>query len=334
MWVLYYCLATVTLLAGGGGAEPGSAAGGKDMREKTSRQADAQGPVKTDKMPPLSEAEKRIILDKGTEPPFTGEYWNSFEKGVYACRQCGALLYLSDSKFASACGWPSFDEEIRGAVRRQPDADGQRTEILCAACGGHLGHVFVGEKLTEKNTRHCVNSASLVFTPESKWRLQRAIFVGGCFWGVDHLFRQVKGVLRARSGYTGGTTEKPTYEDVCTGTTGHAEAVEILFDPRQATYEQLARLFFEIHDPTTVNRQGPDEGAQYRSAVFYANDEQKQVAEKLIGLLKDKGYKVVTQVVPATTFWPAEEYHQDYLNKHPGRSSCHVRVPRFDTPAK
>jgi len=151
---------------------------------------------------------------------------------------------------------------------------------------------------------------------------------------VEHYLGQAPGVLSVRSGYTGGHTEKPTYEQVCTGKTGHAEAVEVVFDPKRITYEQLAKLFFEIHDPTQVNRQGPDVGTQYRSAVFYLGEEQKRTAEALIGQLRAKGYKVATEVVPAGTFWPAEEYHQDYLRKHPEQQSCHVRVPRFDTPAE
>ena len=283
-------------------------------------------------MPPLTEEEKRIIVDKGTERPFTGKYWNTFAQGVYLCRQCGAPLYLSDSKFESQCGWPSFDDEIPGAVRRQPDADGRRTEILCAACGGHLGHVFAGERFTEKNVRHCVNSASLVFVPEGERAVGRALFAGGCFWGVEHEFGQAPGVLAVTSGYTGGRTENPTYEQVCTGGTGHAEAVEVRFDPKRITYEQLARLFFEIHDPTEVNRQGPDVGSQYRSAVFYADEEQRRTAEALVAQLRANGYAVATEIEPATTFWPAEAYHQDYLRKHPERPVCHARVPRFDQP--
>jgi peptide methionine sulfoxide reductase msrA/msrB len=280
-------------------------------------------------MPPLSADEKRIIQDKGTERPFTGKYWNHTARGVYVCRRCGTPLYLSESKFESHCGWPSFDDEIPGAVKRRIDADGRRTEILCAHCGGHLGHVFEGEGLTVKNTRHCVNSASLMFVPADKWRLERAIFAGGCFWGVEHFFRQVPGVLAVRSGYTGGKVERPTYQQVCTGRTGHAEAVDILFDPAKVTYEQLARKFFEIHDPTELNRQGPDTGAQYRSAVFYTTEAQKKTAEQLIRLLRDRGYHVVTEVIPAAVFWPAEEYHQDYLTRHPNRPSCHVPVKRF-----
>jgi peptide methionine sulfoxide reductase msrA/msrB len=313
-------------------APSGNAPGGTVMIEKNPTEsqpsvnpAAPQNPA----IPPLTEAEKHVIIEKGTERPFTGKYWNTFERGVYVCRQCGTPLYLSDTKFESQCGWPSFDEEIRGAVRRQTDADGRRTEILCAKCGGHLGHVFTGEKLTEKDTRHCVNSISLAFIPEAGWPLQRAIFAGGCFWGVEHYFHQEAGVLAVTSGYTGGHVKNPTYQQVCTGTTGHAEAVEVVFDPARVTYEKLAKLFFEIHNPTEVNRQGPDVGSQYRSGVFYLNDEQKKAAEALIARLRAKGCKAATEVTQASTFWRAEDYHQDYIRKHPERP-CHARVPRFD----
>jgi len=175
-----------------------------------------------------------------------------------------------------------------------------------------------------------VNSASLVFIPES--RVGRAIFAGGCFWGIEHYFREVPGVIAVTSGYTGGHTEHPTYEEVCTGRTGHAEAVEVLYDKDRVTYEALARRFFEIHDPTQKNRQGPDVGTQYRSAVFTLDEDQRRTAEDLIAKLQAKGYAVATEVTAAGTFWPAEAYHQDYLRKHPERQACQVRVRRFDEP--
>ncbi|MDT8391238.1 MAG: bifunctional methionine sulfoxide reductase B/A protein [Lentisphaeria bacterium] len=282
----------------------------------------------------LTPTEKRVIIDKGTERPFTGKYNDHHEKGVYTCRQCGAELYESDDKFSSGCGWPSFDDEIDGAVRRVPDKDGRRTEIICARCDGHLGHVFIGEGFTEKNTRHCVNSISLDFTPaEKRGRKpdpQRAIFAGGCFWGVEYYFDKMPGVLKAESGYIGGKTNNPTYQEVCHKKTGHAEAVQVTFDPEKVSYETLAKVFFEIHDPTQMNRQGPDVGDQYRSAVFYLDDTQKDIAEKLIGQLKEKGFKVVTDVVKAGEFWPAEDYHQDYYDRKNDEPYCHRPVKRFD----
>ncbi|MFH0966007.1 MAG: bifunctional methionine sulfoxide reductase B/A protein [Planctomycetota bacterium] len=296
----------------------------------------AASPVRTaTPTPPLTAEEKRVIEDKGTEAPFAGRYWNHFAAGAYVCRRCGAKLYESSSKFQSECGWPSFDDEVPGAVKRLRDADGARTEILCTACGAHLGHVFEGEGFTVKNVRHCVNSASLVFIPaEEKPAPAEAIFAGGCFWGVEHALQHADGVLSVTSGYTGGTVADPTYKEVSSGRTGHAEAVRIVFDPKKVSYRELAKLFFEIHDPTQVDGQGPDLGAQYRSAIFYHSDEEKQIAEDLIAQLRANGYNVVTELAPAGPFYTAEEYHQDYLTKHPGGQNCHARVPRFDRPAK
>ncbi len=279
-------------------------------------------------MPPLTPEEERVILRQGTEPPFSGRYWRHAEDGSYVCRQCGQALFTSDQKFDSECGWPSFDEAIPGTVRERPDPDGRRTEIVCARCGGHLGHVFRGERLTDKNTRFCVNSLSLAFEPPVE-TTETAVFAGGCFWGVEAFFKTVPGVLSAESGYTGGHTERPTYEDVCTDRTGHAEAVRVVFDPGRVSYEALARLFFEIHDPTQLNRQGPDQGTQYRSAVFYQDERQKEIAADLTRHLKDLGWPVVTTLEPLTRFYRAEEYHQDYLSRHPG-CPIHIRVPRFE----
>ncbi len=310
-----------------------------------------QGQAIETTMPALTEAEAHIIRDKGTERPYTGKYWKFSGEGVYLCRQCGRPLYTSKSKFRSDCGWPSFDDEIDGAVIRKADADGRRTEIICARCDGHLGHVFLGEGHTDKDTRHCVNSMSLVFRTAEEMNqaaakaeaaattampaggaTDEAIFAGGCFWGVEHLLAKAPGVISAASGYTGGSTKNPTYEQICTGCTGHAEAVRVVFDPTKTSYEALAKLFFEIHDPTTVNRQGLDVGTQYRSAIFYKDDQQKRTAEKLIGQLREKGYKVATELEPASEFYTAEEYHQDYLVKHPGRPDCHMHTPRFEIP--
>ena len=159
--------------------------------------------------------------------------------------------------------------------------------------------------------------------------LKTAVFAGGCFWGVEHLMQQIPGVVDVQSGYTGGSVQAPSYEHVKTGTTGHFEAVCVTYDSSKTDYETLAKLFFEIHDPTQTNGQGPDIGSQYRSAVFYADESQKQIAEKLIAILKQKGYAVVTQVLPLQTFWPAEEYHQNYYVRKGTEPYCHMRVKRF-----
>ncbi|MGZ5245062.1 MAG: bifunctional methionine sulfoxide reductase B/A protein [Bacteroidia bacterium] len=281
----------------------------------------------------LTPEEERVILYKGTERPFTGEYTDNKAKGTYVCRQCNAPLYTSDSKFDSHCGWPSFDDEIPGAVKRIPDADGSRTEIVCANCGGHLGHVFEGEGFTDKNARHCVNSISMKFIPAEEAnkdvKTERAIFASGCFWGTQYMMDKKEGVISSTVGYIGGHTENPTYKQVCTGTTGHAEALEVIFDPKKVSYEELTKLFFETHDQSQVNRQGPDIGEQYRSGIFYVNDEQKKIAEKVIKELKDKGYEVATEVTKATTFYKAEDYHQNYYVKGGGTPYCHAYEKKF-----
>jgi peptide methionine sulfoxide reductase msrA/msrB len=281
------------------------------------------------KLNPLTPDEVRVILHKGTEAPFTGKYVNQKEKGIYTCKQCDAPLYRSNDKFDSHCGWPSFDDELPGAVKHQPDGDGLRTEILCANCGGHLGHIFTGENLTAKNVRHCVNSISLNFVALEKIKSQKAYFAGGCFWGTEYYFKRAKGVLATAVGYMGGHTKHPTYKQVCDENTGHAETNEVTFDPSQTSYEEIARLFFEIHDPTQVDRQGPDIGDQYRSVVFYVNEEQKKIAEKLIKLLTEKGLKVATRIAKADIFWPGEDYHQDYYSKTGKQPYCHFYTKRF-----
>ena len=275
----------------------------------------------------LNSQEAYVMLQKGTERPFTGEYWNHKKKGVYRCKQCDTPLFRSDSKFDSRTGWPSFDEALPGAVKEIPDKDGYRTEIVCAKCGGHLGHVFKGEGFTKKGVRHCVNSVCLAFEP--KPNLGRAIFAGGCFWGVEYWLEKEPGVIKVTSGYTGGEKKNPTYREVSSHLTKHIEAVEVTFDKDKTSFDKLARLFFEIHDPTQVNRQGPDRGYQYSSAVFYVNENQKKVTERLIAQLKKRGYKVVTMVRPATTFWPAETYHQDYYSRKGSVPYCHAYQSRF-----
>jgi peptide methionine sulfoxide reductase msrA/msrB len=292
----------------------------------------------------LTPDEERVILQKGTEMPFSGKYYQYDANGTYTCKRCGASLYRSTDKFDAGCGWPSFDDAIPGAVKRTTDADGMRTEITCANCGAHLGHVFEGERFTPKDVRYCVNSISLNFIPvgdseksnsskalqgSEKVSLEKAYFAGGCFWGTEYYLEKADGVSSVTVGYMGGHTDNPTYKQVCSGTTGHAEAAEVVFDPAKTNYEKLTRLFFEIHDPTQMNRQGPDIGEQYRSAIFYVNDTQKQIATKLIDILKSKGYDVVTELSKAGTFWPAEDYHQGYYDHTGKQPYCHFYQKRF-----
>ena len=296
--------------------------------------ANADQPVSSEKgenmYKNLTKEEERIIVQKGTEPPFSGEYYNFSKDGVYTCKRCGKALFNSTAKFESDCGWPSFDDQIAGAVKWQPDADGLRTEIICANCGAHLGHIFLNEKLTAKNKRYCVNSLSMDFIPLAVLQKSKAIFAGGCFWGVEYYFKNAPGVVSTAVGFTGGHTDNPTYKQVCTGKTGHAEAIEVTYNPNKTDYETLAKLFFEIHDFTQLDRQGPDVGTQYRSAIYYSNDSEKQIAEKLVADLRQKGYDVKTEIKPAGKFWPAEDYHQDYYGKNGHSPYCHTRKKIFD----
>jgi peptide methionine sulfoxide reductase msrA/msrB len=279
----------------------------------------------------LTKTESYVINNKGTESPFTGKFTDYTQKGTYVCKKCGAALYYSSDKFKSDCGWPSFDNEIKGAVTKIPDADGIRTEIKCASCGAHLGHVFTGERLTSKNVRHCVNSVSLDFVPAQieAGRYGSAIFAGGCFWGVEYYLQKAPGVISVTSGYTGGQVKNPTYKEVCTGKTGHAEAVKIVYDPAKTSYERLLKLFLEIHDPTQLGRQGPDIGDQYRSEIFYMNDDQKKIAEENLNILKSKGLIITTALTKASEFYPAEAYHQDYYFNNGKVPYCHTYTKRF-----
>lgn len=279
----------------------------------------------------LSARESYIILEKGTERPGSGIFNSHWKGGTYMCRQCGSALFHSSSKFDAGCGWPSFDDEIEGSIKRVPDSDGIRTEILCASCDGHLGHVFAGEGFTANNLRHCVNSLALDFVPVNLegGRYATAIFAGGCFWGVEHFLEKEPGVMAVVSGYTGGNVDNPTYDQVCTGTTGHAEAVRVIYDPSKNSYTQLVRLFLEIHDPTQIDGQGPDIGTQYRSEIFYLNDQQREIADNQLNILRKKGYEIATRLSPAGEFFDAEEYHQDYYTRKGSLPYCHGYTKRF-----
>lgn len=278
----------------------------------------------------LTTEEERVIVHKGTEAPYTGEYTNNKQAGTYVCRRCNAPLYKSTDKFDSHCGWPSFDDEIKGAVKRIPDADGRRTEILCANCGAHLGHVFLNEGFTAKETRHCVNSISLKFIPEENKMIKKAYFASGCFWGTEYYFMKAAGVSHTAVGFMGGNVDHPTYEQVSRKNTGHLETTEVEYNTTKTSYEDLVKLFFETHDFTQTNGQGPDIGPQYLSCIFYADDIQKNIAEKYIKILESKGYKVATMLKPVSTFWKAEDYHQQYYEHKGSTPYCHIYKKIFD----
>lgn len=283
--------------------------------------------TKTHTLPP---AIQHILLEKGTEPAFSGEYCDETGHGTYLCRGCGLALYRADAKFHASCGWPSFDEAIAQAIEQRPDSDGQRIEILCARCHGHLGHVFSGEQYTNKNLRHCVNSGAVDFVhSETIVDSEEAVFAGGCFWGVQHLLNALAGVVKTEVGYTGGHAINPTYRDVCRGDTGHLEATRVIYDPVLSSYDTLTRYFLEIHDPTQADGQGPDIGSSYQSALFYYNDTQKKIAETLLQQLRNKNYTIATKIRPACVFWKAENDHQAYYEKTHKAPYCHTRVKRF-----
>ncbi|MGV8087337.1 MAG: bifunctional methionine sulfoxide reductase B/A protein [Candidatus Woesearchaeota archaeon] len=273
----------------------------------------------------------------GTEPAFNNAYWNNHQPGIYVDTNTGEPLFTSLDKFDSGTGWPSFTKPItNSSVEEKIDntLGITRTEVRTNA--SHLGHVF--DDGPNGKLRYCINSAALKFISYSDMEKEgyaelkilfpykKATFAGGCFWGVEKILEDIPGIIDVVSGYTGGITENPTYKQVSTGKTEHAESVQVTFDPNIITYEELLDYFWRLHDPTQEDRQGPDVGTQYRSVIFYHDEEQRIIAEdskKAFDAKKIFNRPAVTQIVPAEQFYPAEEYHQDYYDNHPGLV-CHA----------
>jgi len=299
----------------------------------------------------LSAEQFAVTQQCGTEPPFRNAYWDNHKPGIYVDVVSGEPLFSSLDKFDSGSGWPSFTQPLKGTeITEKTDASlgSIRTEVRSKQADSHLGHVFDDGPRDKGGMRYCINSASLKFIPVEEMdqagygkylgpfvaaglakapQTETAILAGGCFWGVEEIIRQIPGVTKTTVGYSGGKTADPTYKEVCTGGTGHAEAIEVVFDPARLSYEGLLDYFFRMHDPTTLNRQHNDVGTQYRSAIFYTSEAQKLTAERVKAKLEaEKKFNrpITTEISPASKFYSAEEYHQKYLVKNPGGYNCHV----------
>lgn len=293
----------------------------------------------------LSPEQYAVTQQCATEHPFDNEYWDNHREGIYVDIVSGEPLFSSTDKFDSGTGWPSFTKPLQQqfVTTKEDRSHGMvRTEVRSSAADSHLGHLFL-DGPGEAGTRYCINSASLKFIPKEelaergygeylelfakgKAMTETALLAGGCFWGMEELLRELPGVVDTQVGYTGGSLDAPVYDIVKSGSTGHAESIKVTFDPAKLSYEALLHFYFRIHDPTTMNRQGNDRGTQYRSAIFYLSDEQKQIAEKVKKEVNDSGKwksPVVTEITKAGEFYDAEDYHQDYLQKHPNGYTCH-----------
>lgn len=274
-------------------------------------------------MKPLSALEHRILIQKATEPPGSGEHLWRRAKGLYHCKQCQTPLFPSEGKFDSGCGWPAFDQSLPLAVSEVPDPDGLRTEIVCAQCQGHLGHVFKGEGFTSSGIRHCVNSLSLEFTSDPKAPLETAYLGSGCFWGTQFFLNRLPGVVGSRVGFIQCSSPNTTYREICRGVQTGIECIELVFQPQEVTYQEVLHMFFETHDFEQTDGQGVDIGPQYLSVIEPTSPAQEEIARQMLGQLQQLGYHPATQILSKSGFVYAGEEHQDYYLKRGQTPSCH-----------
>jgi peptide methionine sulfoxide reductase msrA/msrB len=274
----------------------------------------------------LTPEQYRITRLKGTERAHSSELCSLFEPGKYACVCCGTLLFDGSEKFESGTGWPSFTQPVKDnavAYHKDTSYGMVRIEALCNACDAHLGHVFEdGPK--PSGLRYCMNAVSLEKVESSEKKLTIG---GGCFWCTEAVFILLKGVTKVESGYTGGKIDNPTYREVCSGMTGHAEVIEVTYDPAEISFEDLLRIHLSTHNPTTLNRQGADIGTQYRSVIYYRNEQEREAATAIIKELQEAyADPIVTELSPVEQFYKAEEYHQNYYANNGEAGYCQAVI--------
>ncbi len=278
----------------------------------------------------LSPEQFQITRLKGTERANSSEMCSLFQPGIYQCVCCKSELFDAQEKFDSGSGWPSFTQPIKVnsvAYKKDVSYGMTRVEALCNSCDSHLGHVFP-DGPEPSGLRYCMNALSL----EKKENiLETATFGGGCFWCTEAIFENLKGVQKVLSGYSGGELSNPTYREVCSGRTGHAEVIQISFDPSQISFEDLAIVHLSTHNPSLLNQQGADKGTQYRSIILYHNDVQLEKSKEVIfEFSKHLDKPIVTELKKFEVFYEAEAAHQNYFSSDPEKPYCqNVIAPKL-----